>query len=132
MKKPFFKIITFTLALLVLISTLSFSVEKHFCGDFLVDMTFFIDAEKCTMETRDIMKKKLCCKDVVDVVLGQDELKLASLEDFEFKQQQLFTSFVFSYYKIFENLPNTIISLNDYSPPSLIFDIQVLDQVFLI
>ena len=45
------KIFSVTLALLVLMSTLSFTVEKHFCGDVLVDVSVFTETQKCGMES---------------------------------------------------------------------------------
>ena len=69
------------LALMVLFSTVSFTVEKHFCGDVLVDVSVFTDVEKCAMEAMEMKQKKSCCKDEVDVLKGQDELKFNSFEE---------------------------------------------------
>ena len=64
------------MALLVLVSTLSFTVEKHFCGNTLIDVSLFSEADKCDMEMMEMelakITKKSCCKDVVDVIEGQD------------------------------------------------------------
>ena len=120
------------MALLVLFSTVSFTVEKHFCGDVLVDISVFVEAEKCAMEAMETLQKKSCCKDEIDVVEGQDELKFSSFEDLDFEQQQFITAFTYTYLTCFESLPKQIIPHKDYSPPNLVFDRQVLDQVFLI
>ncbi|WP_298237861.1 hypothetical protein [uncultured Algibacter sp.] len=120
------------LALLVLFSTVSFTVEKHFCGDVLVDVSVFADVEKCAMEAMEMKQKKSCCKDEVEVVKGQDDLKFSSFEDLDFEQEQFLTAFAYSYINLFEGLPKQIIPHKDYSPPNLIQDIQVLDEVFLI
>ena len=120
------------LALLVLFSTVSFTVEKHFCGDVLVDVSVFTDVEKCAMEAMEMKQKKSCCKDEVDVVKGQDELKFNSFEDLDFEQQQFLTAYAYSCINLFEGLSKQIIPHKDYSPPNLIQDIQVLDEVFLI
>ncbi|TXE06137.1 hypothetical protein FUA26_14250 [Seonamhaeicola algicola] len=123
------------LALLVLISTVSFTVEKHYCGDVLIDVSLFADANKCGMETQgqDLEKttKKSCCKDEVHVVEGQDKL-LKSSNNLEFQQQLFITSFVYTFYNLFESLPKQTIPHKDYSPPKLTTNILVLDQVFLI
>lgn len=118
--------------MLVLFSTVSFTIEKHYCGDVLVDVSVFTDAEKCGMEALEILQKKTCCKDEVDVVLGQDELKFSSFEDLDFSQQQFVTTFAYTYINLFEGLPKQIVPHKDYSPPNLVTDIQVLDQVFII
>ena len=120
------------LALLVMFSTESFTIEKHFCGDVLVDVSMFVEAEKCAMEALEILQKKTCCKDEIDVVLGQDELKVSSFEDLDFEQQQFVTVFTFTYLRGFKSLPKETVSNKYYSPPNLVADIQVLDQVFII
>lgn len=126
------KVFSTLLAFLVLLSTVSFTIEKHFCGDILVDVSLFSEAEKCGMETLEIQMKKTCCKYEVDVVKGQDELKFSSFDDLEFEHQQFLASFVYSYINLFEGLPNQIIPHKDYSPPNLVADIQVLNGTFLI
>lgn len=126
------KIFSVNLALIVLFSTVSFTIEKHYCGDVLVDVSMFVEADKCAMEALEMLQKKTCCKDEVDVVKGQDELKVSSFEDLDFEQQQFVTAFVYAYINGFESLPKQTIPHKDYSPPNLVADIQVLDQVFII
>jgi hypothetical protein len=131
-KKVLHKIFCTTLALLVLLSTVSFTIEKHYCGDTLVDVSVFAHAEKCGMESMEMLQKKSCCKDEVDVVKGQDELKFASFEDLNFEQLQFVSTLTYAYLNVFENLDKYIIPHKDYSPPNLVADIQVLDQIFII
>jgi hypothetical protein len=119
------------MSLLVLFSTVSFTVEKHFCGDNLIDVAIFSEAKKCD-EKMEQTSKKSCCKDEFEVVKGQDELIFSSFEDLELNQKILITTFAFTYSNLFESLTKQIIPFKDYSPPNLVFDIQVLDQVFLI
>ncbi len=97
----------------------------------LVDISVFTEAEKCGMEAQEMAMKKSCCKDEVDVVEGQDEL-LKTFHDFDFEQQQFLISFAYSFINLFEGEPKKVISHKDYSPPNLVKDIIVLDQVFLI
>ncbi|WP_120200320.1 HYC_CC_PP family protein [Ichthyenterobacterium magnum] len=122
------------MALLVLLSTVSFTVEKHYCGDALIDASVFSEVEKCASEAYEIelekITKKPCCKDVVDVIEGQDELQKTSFDDLD--QQLFLTAYFKSYKNLFEGLPNHVIPHKDYSPPNLVFDIQLLDAVFLI
>lgn len=131
-KKVLHKIFSTTLALLVLFSTVSFTIEKHYCGDTLVDVSVFTHAEKCGMESMEMLQKKSCCKDEVDVIKGQDELKFASFEDLNFEQLQFVSTFNYAYLNLFESLDKYIIPNKDYSPPNLVVDIQVLDQIFII
>ena len=121
------------LAMLVLFSTVSFTVEKHFCGDTLIDVAIFSEVHKCGMEMNEaVVEKKQCCKDVVEVVEGQDQLNFSSFEDLDFEQLQFITSFVYTYSNLFEGLPKQIIPHKDYSPPNLVLDIQLLNDAFLI
>lgn len=127
-----YKLFSCNLALLVLFSTLSFTVEKHYCGDTLIDVAIFSEAKTCGMDMDSKQKQKSCCDDKVDLVKGQNELKLSSFEDLDIVQQQFLIAFTKFYTNGFEGLPKGVISHNDYSPPNLVYDIQVLDQVFLI
>ena len=124
------------LALLVLFSTVSFTIEKHFCGDVLVGVSVFAEAEKCGIEAFEMKKeaitKKSCCKDELNVVQGQNELKLSDFDYLDFHQLRLITSFPYTFVNIFEALQQQFIPHNFYSPPNLVADIQVLDQVFMI
>ncbi len=121
------------MAFVLLFSTFSFSVEKHFCGTHLVDTAIFSKVEKCGMEMNSKASvKKKCCKDEVEVVKGQDELKLNTFDDLNFNSQSILVAHTYSYTNFFESLPKRIIPHKDYSPPNLVYDIQVLDAVYLI
>ena len=120
------------MALLVLFSTVSFTVEKHYCGDVLVDVSVFAEVEKCASEAEEMQAKMHCCKDIVDVIQGQDELSVKTFNDLDFGQQVFLASFAYSYINLFEGLPKEVIPFKDYSPPNLVADIQVLNQVFII
>lgn len=126
------KVFSISLALLVLFSTVSFTIEKHFCGDVLVDVAMFSEAETCGMEAMEMFQNKSCCKDEVDVVKGQDELKLSSFEDLDLERQQFLSAFISTYVNRFESLSQHSVPHKNYSPPNLVADIQVLDQVFII
>ncbi|WP_299227258.1 hypothetical protein [uncultured Psychroserpens sp.] len=124
------------MAILVLFSTVSFTVEKHFCGDVLIDAAVFTEAQKCKMEAFEIeqskITKKSCCKDVKEIVKGQDQLKQSKFEELSIDDQVFITSFVVSYIDLLSELPKLIVPHKNYSPPNLVTDIQVIDQVFLI
>ena len=127
-------VFSIAMSLLVLFSTVSFTVEKHYCGDILIDVSVFSEVEKCASETyeKELEKitKKPCCKDVVDLIVGQDELHKSSFDDFS--QQVFLAIYLHSYKNLFEGLAQHVIPHENYSPPNLVVDIRVLDQVFLI
>ncbi|WOD44312.1 HYC_CC_PP family protein [Hwangdonia lutea] len=131
-KQILHKSFSLLLAFLVLFSTVSFTIEKHFCGDVLIDVAMFAEAEKCEMEAFAIQQKMTCCKDVIKVIVGQDELNVSSFDDLDFKHQQFLASFVYSFTNLFKILKKEIVPHKDYAPPILVSDIQVLHDTFLI
>ena len=127
------KVFSVCLAFLVLFSTMSFTVEKHFCGNTLVDVAIFSEAKDCGMSIKSKANtKKHCCKDEVEIIEGQDELQIASFNDIDFDSQLILTSFVYAYSSLFESLPKPIVPHKNYIPPNLVTDIQLMDAVFLI
>ena len=123
------------MAMLVLISTLSISIEKHYCGDHLVDIALFSKAETCGMETSDDGMPNMaenCCKDVVDLVEGQDELSLEKTQSLSSAQKTFILSFAYIFGGL--QLPESLDEppFEHYAPPEMVQDIQVLNEVFLI
>ncbi len=130
------------MAVLVLFSTLSISIEKHYCGEHLVDVAIFTEAEKCGMEAANmgqetsgedsLFMKNSCCKDVVDLVEGQDELSLEKTKELNSHQKVFIFSIAYTFSGLFELEPQDHSPFEYYSPPNVVEDIQVLNQVFLI
>ena len=134
--------IAVAMAILVFISTLSVSIEKHYCGDNLVDFAIFADAEKCESEAADERKKasdegtilmaKSCCKDVVDMIQGQDELSLEKTKVLSASQKVFVFSFAYVYSGLHYLEPQNNSRYKHYTPPKFVRDIQVRNSVFLI
>ena len=128
------------MALIVLLSTMSFSVDMHYCGDHLVDYSFAEKVDTCMMKAEmsktssscEILEIEMnCCSDIEVVFEGQDDLKI-SFDQLTFDQQVFVASIVYSYINLFEGLEENSIPFKDYAPPPLIRDVQILDQTFLI
>ena len=122
------------MAFLVLISTFSFTVEKHYCGDFLVDVSFTGNAKECNMEegSADVVKMKKCCKNEITQIKGQDELQQYSLDEITFENQQFLTAFVISKKNLFNNYEvKKSVPQYYFPPPNIERDYQVLFQSFL-
>ncbi|WGH75212.1 hypothetical protein P8625_14220 [Tenacibaculum tangerinum] len=139
MKKAFHKITSITMAFIVVFSTMSFTVNSHFCGDMLVGTSYFVKAESCGMDMKRETKsedcsvmKKNCCQDVASVVEGQDTLKITSFDALSFNQQVFIASFYHYYVTLFEGTHDKVISFKNYKPPLVVRDIHVLDEVYLI
>ena len=133
-KQIFHKVFSLSLALIVLCSTVSFKVEKHFCGDALIDVAVFTGAEDCSgINTNNTdYTKKSCCKNEISVIEGQSELLVKVFDDLDLEQQIFVASFKHSYINLFKGLPQLVIPHKDYSPPNLVIYKQIMDQVFLI
>ncbi len=128
------------MALIVLFSTMSFSVDMHYCGDHLVDFSMFDKVDTCMMKTEMAKTSKACeamememncCSDIEVIIDGQDDLKI-SLDQLTFEQQLFVVSFTYSYTHLFKGQDENVIPFRDYAPPPLIRDVQILDQTFLI
>lgn len=145
LKEASHKTISVLMALLVLFSTSSFAVDKHFCGELLVDMGIFSEAESCGMgafhndslqenhSTEDHATdcEKSCCKQEKEAIEGQNELHV-SFDELDFQQQVFLTSFFFTTPGLIADDLKETFAFRNYSPPLLVSDIQLLDQVFLI
>ncbi len=137
MKQFTHKIASVLMAFVVLFSTMSFTIEMHYCGDTLVDAAIFSKVKTCGMESIETSTcksselKKKCCSDEQLTFEGENELQL-TFEKLNFKQQVFVSSFIYTYINLFEGLEENIIPLQDYLPPLVVKDILLLDQVFLI
>ena len=138
MKFCFQHITSLLLALLVLVSTQSYSVNSHYCSNILVDKAIMKPAKKCDMhgekthsEQKHEHKKDECCDDEVEIIQGQDELKVPSLQT-ELPNPIFVEAFVFTFFfnTTFETEVNT--TIYEDPPPLLQRDFQTLYQVFLI
>ena len=132
MKQTIKNITSISLAFLVLFSTMSFTINEHYCGGSLVETSWFVEAEGCgmEMETSTSFSADSCCNDIVTIVDGQDEVKQNS--QLTIDQQVFITAFIHTYSELFEVPVTEAISYKDYVPPLLVRDIQLLDETFLI
>ena len=125
------------MAFVVLFSTLSFTIDMHYCGDNLVETAIFKKAKGCGMEMQSpstkgcSITKKNCCSDKQILVDGQNELKL-NFDNLTFEQQQFVTSFIYSYINLFEGLEENTTSFSEYPPPLIVRNIYKLDETYLI
>ena len=60
MKDFYKKISAILMAVVVLFSTMSFTISEHYCGDKLVDSALFSKAEFCGMEMQLPLQSKDC------------------------------------------------------------------------
>ena len=138
MKTFFHKTISLALATLVLFTTMSFTVDLHFCGDMMVDFSMVQNAKSCGMDHQpsendchNEVQDDSCCTDKQLVVEGQDDLKI-TFDTLNLEQQIFVATFFHSYINLFDVLDKNIVPFRDYKPPLLIRDIQELHETYLI
>lgn len=126
------------MAILLLLSTTSWKVEKHYCMGHLMDVALFTDVDTCGMnmsitDNNEILDdvENSCCNDEVIFVEGQDDLKL-SFNDLDTEQQSFLIAFKYSYSSLFQVQTDQFSPHEQYPPPILVKDIQLLDEVYLI
>lgn len=137
MKDLFNKIVSIFLVIVVFFSTTSLSVDKHFCCNKLVDVSFFGNAKTCGMKDLKTSTKKCsiedddCCTTKTFTKKGDDALKMAS---FVLDTETLFflSSYLFTYVDLFEGLKENVIPYENYTPPLISKNILVLHETFLI
>ncbi len=126
------------MAFVVFCSTLSFTVDMHYCGDSLVDFSLFHKAESCGMEIAQVAKdcepsisQEPCCSDTQIVKEASQDLK-TSFEKLSFGQQTFVAALFYTYINRFEGLDENIVPFKDYSPPFVERDVQTLYETYLI
>lgn len=131
------KIMATILSLIVLFSSMSFTIDKHFCGETLIDVSYFGEADKCGMEGMEMnstakkVKKKKCCKDETIFVESStfDKEKLITLQSVDL---EFVFSYAYSYINLYQSITLEKEYYKDFSPPDVEQDVQVLHQTFLI
>lgn len=70
------------LGVLVLLSTFTFAIDSHYCGDLLIDQAVFGKAKDCGMEAHRVKDTGTsqvyadCCSELVQFQQGQEELRI--------------------------------------------------------
>ena len=138
MKELSHKILAILMSFVVLFSTTSFAITKHFCGDTLIDTAVFNKAETCGMEM-DLAStvegcsviKENCCNDQQILIDGQDEVQI-QFDKISFEQKVFIASFIYSYVNLFEGLDKNVSSFEEYAPPVVTNQIYKIDESYLI
>jgi hypothetical protein len=137
MKQVFHKTMSLVLTFVVLFSTLSFTVNMHYCGETLVETAVFQKAKGCGMEMESPstksceITKKNCCDDKQLTIEGQDELHVL-IDKISFEQQVFVASFFYSYITLFEGFDTSVVSYEDYKAPLVIRQLYKIDETYLI
>ncbi len=139
MKEVLHKVSSILIALLVLFSSFSFTVHTHICGEEIADVSYVFEADSCGMEmnicenntsSQQKIKKELCCKDISEVIEGNQNEQQA-LQSLEIQQAQFISAFIYSYISLFNEV-KTATLYNNYPSPLIVKNIYKLDEVYLI
>ncbi|MFV0482956.1 MAG: HYC_CC_PP family protein [Bacteroidales bacterium] len=141
MKSMLYKILSLCMAVVVVLSTLSFGVDMHFCGDSMVDFSLLGKAEVCGMEKEKTMdshsdcskiEKQDCCTNKVVFVQGQETMETPISFEPLVNQQLLVAVLAHIYSNLFLNQEQEKPNYQEYPPPLLTWDIHKLNEVYII
>lgn len=138
------EILSIFLACQVLLSSMSFNIGMHFCGESLKSLSLFHEATPCKHAVADEAehpadcpfhsdeKDKNCCNDKQLKIEGQDIESPISTFSFDLSPQYEFiAAYALSLVRFYsEDVRNA--RFHNYKPPLIQTDISVLIQTFLI
>lgn len=130
MKKTF----SVLLSLIILFSSLNFSLSAHYCGQTIVDVALFGEAEACPMadEMNNDSEEEPCCSDGQIIIEGEDYLSSKSFEKQEVEKiDMLLAELQFPLQLLLED-EQTYSFIVHYTPPLIERDITVVVQSFLL
>ncbi len=124
------------MSLVVLFSTMSFTVDRHYCGDTLVDTALFEKADSCGMkmmksssEDKKISAKN-CCRNEVHFI-GGNEVEQLAIQKAELPNVYFAIAFISTFQKLSFSDPSEK-PFHLYKPPLANKDITVLFENFRI
>jgi hypothetical protein len=134
MRRKTTKIGAVLMTLVVLLSTMSFTMHMRFCGDNLVAKTLFLKSDSCnTDEPEDCcVIVEDCCKYEKIVISGQNELQSLTEVFSLFKKRFFVINLPKLFFEAIHIKSKRIILNNEYDPPNLVVNRQVILQVFII
>lgn len=133
MKQVFRNSILLLLSVLVVSSTISWTVDKHLCMGRVMDIALFSHADSCNVfeDASSSFSKMPCCDDESFTLQGQEDLTL-KWSELDVDHQLFLFSYTSTYLSILSPLEEVQPVVVEYPPPNLAKDFQVLHQVFLI
>lgn len=126
--------------LVVFVSTMSFGMDMHYCGNNLVSVSLFGKANACGMEqgttkgskTCSIAKKD-CCHNKQLAIDGHSNITKTEIYTPTVEQMQFAAVFFYTYTKLFTSVEQDKNTSNTKYPPPLVSrDIYKVHEVYLI
>ncbi len=130
MKKTF----AVLLSLIVLLSSLNFSLSAHYCGQTIVDVALFGEAEACPMaaEMNCDSDEKPCCANRNIIIEGEDYLSSKSFEKQEVEKVEILLAQLEYPIELLLEEKQTNAFVKYYTPPLIEQDITLVIQSFLL
>lgn len=141
MKKIVHKILAVFMVTILMVSTTSFSIYKHFCGDNLVEVSRYTVTESCCSSEKENHSKNIstelnfsekeCCKSETEIT---PQITFENTKPLKLVKNQFFfiASYYYSFMKPIEENGSKTDHYNNFSPPKIVFNKQIQFQTFLI
>ncbi|PCH78421.1 MAG: hypothetical protein COB98_00545 [Flavobacteriaceae bacterium] len=137
MKKLITYIVSLSMAMIVLVSTMSFTVNIRYCDENVVATTLNSNDDPCS--TNDLktledccIPQKDCCQDTEIVFDGHEELRIQISKEIKIQKALLYALLVDPFYPLYKVALSKHLQYTNYAPPIIIRDRQLIHQVFLI
>jgi hypothetical protein len=137
MKKIPLKIASILMAFVVVFTTLSFTVDMHFCGNTLVETAVFQKVKGCGMELQKpskddcVVKSNNCCNDKQLTIDGQQELQI-SFSAFSFEQLLYVTSILNTDKEFSQVIDKNVLLYKGYALQLVIRQLYKIAETYLI
>lgn len=119
-------------------STLSFTINKHYCKGNLIEVSLMGKVNGCAKANKhdgcDDSSQNIednCCSDTLEIIKSSNN-NLKHNNDITLETLHFSAVFFTTYINLFKELPRNVIPFKDYIPPLLINDLTVLHDTFLI
>ena len=134
MKQFTTKIGAVLMTLIVLLSTMSFTINQRYCDGNLVDTTLFSKSDSCKIVVKsdccEITEE--CCDHEQIIIDGQKELPSRIVVETPIVNQYFVINSVKLHLEKYDFQTENRIFHKKYIPPSLVFNNQIVHQVFII
>ena len=122
------------MTLIVLLSTMSFTINQRYCDGNLVDTTLFLKSDSCKIVVKsdccEITEK--CCDHEQIVIDGQKELPSRVIDSLPIIKQFFVINSSNLFLEDYNFQPKKSLFNREYNPPILVFNRQLIHQVFII
>lgn len=138
MKSFISKISSIVMAIVIVLSTMSYTIDMRYCDGDLLDTAVGTSTDICDSEfhaaaAKNCCKvKENCCSIEQIIVEGLDALMSYTYDDLKFEQKYVHVAQYYSYLQPFKVFAKNIVPNYGNSPPRIVSNIQKLHQVYLL